>query len=381
MKTGSQFSTTRNLKKSVLILLPMLILTFVFLSGGRLDVAEPVRLIAFLMTYIFFNFLFFMMLYTGKTDKYRAIAFILFALFLSFTFIGNLLQTRGAMSLSSSDFLACEVPFCHIVTTMIIIPIVFTKSIIFPGSILDGFAPVAGMLVIWIGASLALGKGFCSWGCFYGGWDDGASRILRKPVIKKINPVWKWFPFAVLLIVALSSAIELSPTYCDWVCPFKTVTEFEAVTSITSLIKAIIFVSLFIGLVIVLPILTKKRIQCGIFCPMGALSSFTNKVNVFEIRIDKEKCKTCNLCIDACPTFSLSAKNLDTGKAEFTCVKCGKCIDICKHGAISYHLKGTRVNKYPTSTRTLFLFAAFLFLSTFAGGSFQNGIMMIINLF
>ena len=134
------------------------------------------------------------------------------------------------MSFSNENILSCDIPFCHIVTTMIIIPITFAKGIIFPGSLLKGFASISTMLVIVLGVNLAIGRGFCSWGCFYGGWDDGMSRLRKKPIIKKVNPAFKWLPFAVLIIVALSSAILLSPTYCDWICPFKTVTEFEKVT-------------------------------------------------------------------------------------------------------------------------------------------------------
>ena len=52
----------------------------------------------------------------------------------------------------------------------VILPAVLNKTIIFPGSLLSVFAPIAGMLMIWIGASLALGQCWCSWTCFYGGF-------------------------------------------------------------------------------------------------------------------------------------------------------------------------------------------------------------------
>jgi len=285
------------------------------------------------------------------------------------------------MTFNDATILSCEIPFCHIVTTMIIVPIVFTNSIIFPGSILTGFASIGSMLVIVIGVTLALGRGFCSWGCFYGGWDDGASRILKKPVIRKINPVFRWAAFAVLILVAFWSATALMPAYCDWLCPFKTITEFEEVTSITVLMKTIVFVSLFAGLVIILPILTKKRIQCATFCPMGALCALTNKVNVFDVRIDKEKCSDCMKCVKACPTMSLEKVDVEAGKPSITCMKCGKCIDACPSKALNFHIKGTPVNKNLTWARMLFLFPAFTLLVIFTGGTMQYGITLIIKLF
>jgi len=374
------YSTVGKFWKSLLVCLPMFLLLFVFLSEGSPDFSNINRTIAFLFVFLGFNYLFFRIIYTGKTDRYRAVGFIAYAVFLSFVFILNMVEANRGMSFDSADLLQCNIPFCHLVISMILIPVAITNSIIFPGQILGGFAPISSMIIIWLLASLALGKGFCSWGCFYGGWDDGFSRILKKTKLKNVNIIFRWFPFAVLLLVAISSAMLLSPTYCDWICPFKTVTEFEAVTSVETLIKTIIFLSLFAGLVVILPILTRKRMQCTTLCPLGALNSFTNKINAFDIRIDKEQCTECGKCIRECPTLSIDENSYKTGKVHFTCCKCGKCIDVCQSHAIHYHVKGTPVNKALTVSRNLFVFGGFLFLAVFSGGTFQWGIYKIVNL-
>ena len=36
----------------------------------------------------------------------------------------------------------------------------------------------------------------------------------------------------------------LTPFYCEWLCPFKTVTEYFEVTTFQRLVQAIIFISL-----------------------------------------------------------------------------------------------------------------------------------------
>jgi polyferredoxin len=380
MKKNAVYSTEGSIWKSLLLTIPMIVLILVFSTGGRPDFSTPEKSVAFLITFLFLNYLFFRILYTGKTDRYRAMGFVALALFFALTFIVNLIKTRGAMTFNNENLLSCEIPFCHIVTTMIIIPIALTKSIIFPGSIIHGFASIASMLVIVIGVSLALGRGFCSWGCFYGGWDDGTARILRKPKLKKINPVFRWMSFAVLLIVAITSAMALNPVYCDWLCPFKTVTEFEKVTSFTILMKTIVFLSLFAGLVIILPVLSGKRIQCATFCPMGALLSLTNKINVFDVRINKDQCSSCGKCSKDCPTLSISAEDIKAGAPSITCMKCGKCIDTCSKRAIHYHIKGTPVDKNYSWARNLFLFPSFTLLVIFLGGPMQSGIVLLINL-
>lgn len=365
--------------KALLFTLPMMAFTFLLLSRGTLP-HDPLRLFAFLLTYFFFNTLFFLMLRTGRTDRWRAVIFVAFAAVFTVSFVSHYIEARGSMAINEANLLECKTPFCHIVIPMTIIPIALTRTIIFPGTMTGIYAAIASMFVLWMGASLALGRGFCGWGCFFGGWDDGFSRVLKKPVIRRIGEKWRYLPFAVLLAVALTSAAMLSPTYCEWLCPFKTVTEYVQVTSVKTLLQMVIFISLFAGLVVVLPVLTKRRIQCGLFCPFGAFQSFTNYVNPFEVRADKDLCVKCKKCVNICPTFSITEETLAKGKTRMTCIKCGKCIDNCPKGALSFHIKGTAIGKGRQAQRLFFLYPAFLFLATMAGHSFQNAIVRIAGL-
>lgn len=366
--------------RSLLYTLPMFLITFMFMTGGRPDFSRPASALAMVVTFLFVNILYFLMHYTGKTDKFRAILFIIFALSLSFTLINNMLETRNSMSFSQADILECKIPFCHLVIPMMILPAAFTESIIFPGSIIGGFANIASMVVLWLVATLVLGRGFCSWGCFYGGWDDGFSRIRKKPAIKKISEIWKWMPFAVLIMVSLTAALSLIPTYCDWICPFKAVTEFEQVTSVESATKAVIFVSLFAGLVVVLPVLTRKRTQCSFLCPLGAINTVSNKVTPFTIKIDKKACTECFKCVEVCPLFALSKEGIKEGKVSVFCSKCGKCVDACSKNAIHFGIKGVPSGTMKNFSRNLFLFVSFLFMSVFSAGSIINSLQSLLNL-
>jgi polyferredoxin len=343
-----------------------------FMTGGRLNFSDPAALIAMLTAFLLVNTLYFFMHFTGKTDRYRAILFILFALSLSYTLIHNMLEVRKSMSFSQADILECKIPFCHLVIPMMILPAVFTKSIIFPGSILNGFANISSMVVLWLVATLVLGRGFCSWGCFYGGWDDGFSRIRKKRTIKKIGDLWKWMPFAVLMMVMLTAALSMMPTYCSWICPFKAVTEFEQVTSVESATKAGIFLSLFGGMVIVLPLMTKKRTQCSFLCPLGAVNSLSNKITPFTIKIDKSACNECFKCVEVCPLFAISREDIKQGEVSIFCSKCGKCVDSCPRKAIHYGIKGIPAGTMKNFSRNLFLFVSFLFMAVFSAGSIVN---------
>ncbi len=362
--------------RAVMAALPMIIMTAAILTRGKLP-QDPRQVVAYLLTFVFINTLFFLMLKTGKTDRFRAILFIVFAGTFCISFITHYIEVRGSMSISESEILECRTPFCHIVIPMTIIPIAFARTVIFPGTMYGTFAAIASMFIIWIGASLSLGRGFCGWACFLGGWDDGFSRILKKPVIRGIPTRLTYMSFAVLLVVALLSAASLSPVYCEWLCPFKTVTEYAAVTSATRLVQMIIFLTLFAGLVVVLPVLTKKRIQCGTFCPFGAFQSFTNVINPFSVRCDKDLCIACGRCISVCPTYSMTEETLGKGTTRLTCIKCGRCIDNCPKNALSYHVRPITPKKHLKAQRILFLYTGFLFLSTMAGWHIQKAILAV----
>lgn len=366
--------------KTLILCLPMIIMTLLMLSAGKLP-TDPVRLTAFILTFCFINAIFFLMIRTGETDSWRSILFVIYAVCFVISFISHLIEDRGSMAISRADMIEGLTPFCHIVIPMTLIPAALTKTIIFPGTIIGAKHAIAGMFVLWIGSSLALGRGFCSWVCFFGGMDEGFSRLFKRARINNINPKWTYLPYAVLLVVVLASALTLAPFYCEWLCPFKTVTEYSAITSLKTSIQAIIFISLFIALVMVLPALTKRRIQCSLFCPMGAFQSFTNKINVFDVCVNPERCIKCNKCIQTCPTFSISEETIAQGKTATTCMKCGKCIDACKQKAVFYHVKGTPlIGGNVEIYRRLFIYPAFIFLATMSGGFVQDAIVRIVRL-
>jgi ferredoxin-type protein NapH len=358
--------------RSLLYTLPMFLITFMFMTGGRPNFSDPGSGLAMLTTFLIVNVLYFLMHYTGKTDRYRAILFIIFALSLSYSLIQNMLEVRKAMSFNQADILECKIPFCHLVIPMMILPAAFTKSIIFPGSIIGGFANISSMVVLWLVATIVLGRGFCSWGCFYGGWDDGFSRLKKRRTIKKISELWKWMPFAVLIMVVLTAALAMMPTYCAWICPFKAVTEFEQVTNVESATKAGIFLSLFGGLVVVLPIMTRKRTQCSFLCPLGAINSLSNKITPFTVKIDKNACNECYKCVEVCPLFALTKEDINAGKVSIFCSKCGKCVDACSKKAIHYGIRGVPSGMMKNFSRNIFLFVSFLFMAVFSSGSIIN---------
>jgi polyferredoxin len=277
------------------------------------------------------------------------------------------------MALTDEATYAGKAQFCPMTMPMVLLPALLKGVVVFPGALAYG----AAWFAIWIAVSLALGRGWCSWACIYGGWDELFSRLRKKAVIKHVDRKWRFLPFAVLLAIVLLSAITFHPIYCEWLCPFKVVSEFEAPTSLRTQIALGIFPLTFLGLVVALPLLTKKRVQCALFCPFGAMQSFFNKINIFEVRIDLDKCSQCKRCLRECPTFSLDESSLVSGKALMSCTKCGQCVDGCPKGAITYHIKGTPIGVRPSVARLLYIYPAYMFLAAFGGAIITEALFKI----
>ena len=105
-----------------------------------------------------------------------------------------------------------------------------------------------------------------------------------------------------MLPLALSVAwsfVVLEPVYCDWLCPLKLVTEHHEIDNSVAYLQAIIFITLGMGLLFILPLLTKKRTHCGLFCPLGAMQSLMSPANPYRVRIDPERCRGCRECVAA----------------------------------------------------------------------------------
>jgi ferredoxin len=371
----------RSVGRSLLLTLPIALWSLVMFSRGLLQPNRSQQ-IASLVVMLFMTTLFFLMMRTGATYRWRRYFFVALGLLFPVGFIADLIAVRGSMSIPIERMVSGDTPFCFMVTPMILIPAALSRTIIFPGSILPTASnphSIAIMIGLWFALTLVLGKAWCSFGCFFGGIEEGFAAVARRPRIRHIDPRLRLLPWAILLAIVLLSAAFFEPVYCDWLCPFKAVTEYPAVRSVETGIQAAIFVLLFVSLVIVLPLLTKKRTQCACFCPFGAFQSIFNKIHLFEIRIDRDKCKDCAACRNACPTMAISKESIAEGKALLSCMKCGACVDACPHHAAVWHLKGTQVALKPERARLLFLYGAWAVATMFGGSILANAVSKMLH--
>jgi len=341
--------------------------------------------IASIVTAIFMITLFFIMMRTSNTYRWRRWFFVALGLLFPVGFIHNVMVMRGTMGIPIEEMIAGRTPFCYLPIPLLILPAAFTRTLVFPGSVLPGGgmsgAGMAAMAGLWLAITIVVGKGWCSYACFFGGIEEGMASVPTRAKLRKIDPRWRYLPWAVLLAMVLLSLALFEPAYCMWLCPFKAVSEYVAARNTVGLIQNGIFVVLFAGLVVVLPLLTKKRTQCSFFCPFGAFQSIFNKTSVFDVKIDQTRCSPCVLCLNACPTMSLTKESIARGETLMSCMKCGACVDVCPKHAAVWHIKGTEVAKSPERARLMFLYAAWGMAIMFGGSIIAQGVATILHVF
>lgn len=71
---------------------------------------------------------------------------------------------------------------------------------------------------------------------------------------------------------------------------------------------------------------------CKWICPLGAFYALLNKVSLFQMKVDKNKCVSCGKCARVCKM------DVDVTKTpnHTECIRCGMCISTCPTDAVQF---------------------------------------------
>ncbi len=202
-------------------------------------------------------------------------------------------------------------------------------------------------LVPFVITMLVFGRGICGWICPFGGLSEamatGNNARWKLDFLKEKVPAasgfrygglkeWvKDFKYGILIAVILLSVFMVFPIICAF-CPALWLSSMPAFWLVIGLI---------VLLAIVLPFMTKRRWWC-LLCPIGAVFSLFDRLAVFRVRIDKDKCIECMECVQECRMYAIERENVkETGKPNSNCIRCGRCIEACPENAIDICLFGT----------------------------------------
>ncbi|MBQ3137510.1 MAG: 4Fe-4S binding protein [Clostridia bacterium] len=205
---------------------------------------------------------------------------------------------------------------------------------------------VSGFL-IFVGA--VMGRYVCGWLCPFGLIQDLLNKIpfpkkLRTFKGDKLLRKLKYVILAVFVILLPMVVVDVTglgePWFCKFICPAGTLEGGIPLVLFNGALREtvgflytwkilILAVTVFLSVIIYRPF-------CKYICPLGAVYSFFNKVSVFRIKLDKEKCVGCNKCEKICKMNVNPCKNPDSTE----CIRCRECISVCPTGALKDNFSG-----------------------------------------
>jgi len=174
-------------------------------------------------------------------------------------------------------------------------------------------------------------KFICSWGCQFGTLQDLIFRLNRDTKDKAGLFGQIKIPFIIsnsvrilfLLLFTLMAFIR-SMDIVELIDPFKIFKPH--VIGIAG--------GLFLALIMVLSLFT-YRPWCHLFCPFGLVGWLAEKISVFKVKVDYNKCVSCEACSKACPSTVMDAI-LKQDRIIPDCFSCGTCIETCPADAITF---------------------------------------------
>ncbi len=199
---------------------------------------------------------------------------------------------------------------------------------------------ITGFLIL---LGVLLGRFICGFLCPFGWLQDLLHRIpTKKFSTKKLKPL-TFLKYAVLLVmVFLLPALMKGdtgigdPYFCKYLCPQGVLEGAIPLSIANSGIRAALG-SLFnwkLGVLITVVVLSVLfyRPFCKWLCPLGAFYALCNRVSLFQMKVDKDKCVSCGKCARACKM------DVDVTKTpnHAECIRCGMCIKACPTDAIRF---------------------------------------------
>jgi polyferredoxin len=74
-----------------------------------------------------------------------------------------------------------------------------------------------------------------------------------------------------------------------------------------------------------------SRFFCRVFCPQGAILALLNRLSIYKMSVNKDKCTKCKLCHKVCPTDQSIYITANTND----CIRCLECEKKCPAHAIT----------------------------------------------
>ena len=199
---------------------------------------------------------------------------------------------------------------------------------------------ITGFLIL---LGVLLGRFICGFLCPFGWLQELLHKIPTKKLsTKKLKPL-TYVKYAVLVVMVFLLPMLMKgdigigdPYFCKYLCPQGVLEGAIPLSIANSGIRAALG-SLFnwkLGVLVTVVVLSVLfyRPFCKWICPLGAFYALLNRVSLFQMKVDKDKCVSCGKCARACKM------DVDVTKSpnHTECIRCGMCVKACPTGAVRF---------------------------------------------
>jgi polyferredoxin len=195
-------------------------------------------------------------------------------------------------------------------------------------------------------SALLLGRVFCGWFCWFGGYLDliewGIGRLKIK-IPRRILLYLGVLPFVGLAIKVYSTLLE------KWLLQGFPATFTFRLADVEPWGGQQTGISILITLITFGPVLLfvfGRRAWCRYLCPIGALLRLFGNGIVGKVRLVNDDCIGCGKCNRSCvmEVDVMGELNAHGEVRSLNCIRCLKCTDECPEGAIAFTLKRSQAS-------------------------------------
>ncbi|MFC1861529.1 4Fe-4S binding protein [Chloroflexota bacterium] len=194
-------------------------------------------------------------------------------------------------------------------------------------------------MLVFISA-LLLGRAFCGWFCWFGGYLElvewGIGDKLRIKIPRRMLLYLGVIPFVALALKIYSALLV------NWLQDFPSTFTFR-LADVTPWGGQQTGISILIILILYGPVLFfifGRRTWCRYLCPIGALLKVFGSGFIGKVRLVSDKCTGCGKCNRNCAMqVDVMGGLVAHGEVRsLSCIRCLKCTNECPEGAIAFSL-------------------------------------------
>ena len=197
---------------------------------------------------------------------------------------------------------------------------------------------VVGLLLLF---GVLLGRVVCGFFCPFGWFQELLHKIPSKKFSTKKLHILTYLKYVILLLFVIILPMTLvnevgmgDPFFCKYICPAGIleggIPLSLADPGIRASLGALFTWKSCILLGVVVLSVFFYRPFCKWLCPLGAFYGLCNKISMYRLEVDADKCTACGACSRACKM------DVDVFRTpnHAECIRCGDCMASCPHQAI-----------------------------------------------